>query len=100
MDLSLPYIFTYHIIPIYILFLRAVTGDVGSTPTFSPTAELEFPTSLRIPGVNKGKEGSAEHTGMIHGLNITNTLYTAHGFDIHTLLSQPYDDCCYSLVHY
>ena len=52
--------------------------------------ELRLPRDLHsVPGISGVKERYTEYEYKIYGLNDTNTLYTAHDFDIHTLLSQP-----------
>ena len=78
MDLSTPFIHMYHIIPIAILFFRAVTGDMGPAPMLFP-AEHELPILDPLTTGSSGiKEARMEHIDKIYGLNVTNTLYPAH----------------------
>ena len=88
---------SYHIIPI-ILFFRATIGDMDP-PSMLHSAALHAPSDLRrVPGFSGVKEWYTEYEYKIYGLNDTNTLYTAHDFDIHTLLSQPASSHDYSFM--
>ena len=82
MDLSLPYIHMCHIIPISILCFWAAVGSGDSTSPKFP-AELDLPIHKPCVTVSsRSKEVHMEHIDTIYGLNNTNTLYSAHGFDI------------------